>query len=310
MSEVRKYTHPHPFNGVVYMTINCLNGKKYIGRDSYNNKYYIGGGYYFRRAIKKYGRENFIKIILRRCKDKKELANAEQYFLDLYNVAKNNRTYNKTQKSTGGEGHDKIEVHQYDTSGNYIQSFSCIKDAAILYGMKSTCITDAIKRNGFCREFYWSYTRQDKIKVPVMRFKTQYKGQFRKVYMYGDDGVLLREFYNASSAAKELGINKISIYHALQHTQNVIRANGCFWLYDKFDKIPDHILINLQSHRSPTKKIVYQYDFNKNYINSFKSACHASKATGIERSNISMACRGKHKYAGNYFWSFEKRLTY
>ena len=48
--------------GFIYITTNNLDGKKYIGQKSYsmpNWKRYLGSGIYLKRAIKKYGRENF-----------------------------------------------------------------------------------------------------------------------------------------------------------------------------------------------------------------------------------------------------------
>lgn len=41
--------------------MNLINGKKYIGLDSHNNPSYLGSGTLILKAIKKYGRGNFIK---------------------------------------------------------------------------------------------------------------------------------------------------------------------------------------------------------------------------------------------------------
>jgi len=52
----------------VYITINLINGKQYIGDHTINpheRNYYIGSGRpYFKNAVKKYGKENFFKEIL------------------------------------------------------------------------------------------------------------------------------------------------------------------------------------------------------------------------------------------------------
>ncbi|WP_425411978.1 hypothetical protein [Lysinibacillus contaminans] len=54
--------------GFIYETINKINGKKYIGKciyDRINNwENYLGSGVYLKRAIKKYGKENFEKKII------------------------------------------------------------------------------------------------------------------------------------------------------------------------------------------------------------------------------------------------------
>ena len=53
----------------VYLTINAVNGKCYIGshQSEYKKDKYLGSGNLIVHAIKKYGKENFIKIILKNC---------------------------------------------------------------------------------------------------------------------------------------------------------------------------------------------------------------------------------------------------
>jgi hypothetical protein len=60
---------------VVYETTNLVNGKKYIGKHSTDdlNDAYLGSGNVLLRAVKKYGRENFDRTIIR-CFDSEEEA--------------------------------------------------------------------------------------------------------------------------------------------------------------------------------------------------------------------------------------------
>lgn len=54
--------------GIIYKTINLINDKIYIGQTIRKGKAlnkYLGGGIYLNKAIKKYGRENFKKEILK-----------------------------------------------------------------------------------------------------------------------------------------------------------------------------------------------------------------------------------------------------
>jgi hypothetical protein len=51
----------------IYKTINTVNGCYYIGKhasDNIESDDYLGSGVYLNNAIKKYGREKFIKEIL------------------------------------------------------------------------------------------------------------------------------------------------------------------------------------------------------------------------------------------------------
>jgi group I intron endonuclease len=45
----------------LYITTNTINGKKYIGQTTSKRKNYLGSGRLISAAIKKYGRENFIR---------------------------------------------------------------------------------------------------------------------------------------------------------------------------------------------------------------------------------------------------------
>lgn len=86
---------------IIYKTINLINKKFYIGKDSNNNPSYYGSGIYLKRAIKKYGRENFEKVILEKCANEKELNEREKYWIKELNATNTKIGYNL---ATGGEG--------------------------------------------------------------------------------------------------------------------------------------------------------------------------------------------------------------
>lgn len=66
---------------IIYKTINKVNGKFYVGQDSRNNPNYLGSGSLLKNAIKKYGRENFVKEILEECNSLQELSEREKYWI-------------------------------------------------------------------------------------------------------------------------------------------------------------------------------------------------------------------------------------
>lgn len=85
----------------IYLTTNILNGKQYIGShrgDKEDN--YLGSGLALKRAIKKYGKENFKRKILKECKSKNNLILEEKYIQE-YNTLQPNG-YNISPK--GGNG--------------------------------------------------------------------------------------------------------------------------------------------------------------------------------------------------------------
>jgi hypothetical protein len=73
------------FTGIIYMTTNVINGKVYIGQSKSNNPYYIGGGSELKKAIVKYKKSNFIKVILVDNIESCEQLNClERFYIKLY----------------------------------------------------------------------------------------------------------------------------------------------------------------------------------------------------------------------------------
>lgn len=87
--------------GIIYLTTNKINGRKYIGVDTKNNKYYFGSGTAIKLAIKKYGTENFTKEIIESSDDKQYLFEREKYWINYYDAVNSHDFYNM---STGGKG--------------------------------------------------------------------------------------------------------------------------------------------------------------------------------------------------------------
>lgn len=85
---------------IIYCTHNKLNGKKYIGSHSANNPKYLGSGFRLKKALLKYGRNNFIRTILWEGPEeyKREM---EEYYIKLYNAYKNPLFYNMSEKGVG-----------------------------------------------------------------------------------------------------------------------------------------------------------------------------------------------------------------
>lgn len=84
------------------MTINLINNKKYIGRDFYNDPTYLGSGKTLKKAIKKYGKDNFKKIILEKCNTHDQLNEKEKYYIDLYDAIDSDDFYNLVEGGRGG----------------------------------------------------------------------------------------------------------------------------------------------------------------------------------------------------------------
>ena len=89
-------------SGVIYKTTNLVNGKWYIGKDERNRPWYLGSGILLRKAVQKYGKENFRKEILDNAKTKEDLAELEKKIITETNAVNDPMSYNLAAGGKGG----------------------------------------------------------------------------------------------------------------------------------------------------------------------------------------------------------------
>jgi group I intron endonuclease len=88
---------------IVYKTINITNDKIYIGKRYTKNLNdgYLGSGIHIKRAVKKYGKNNFYREIVEFCKNKRQLNEREIFWIAELDARNPNIGYNV---SRGGDG--------------------------------------------------------------------------------------------------------------------------------------------------------------------------------------------------------------
>lgn len=89
--------------GYVYITINLHNRKCYVGKHSKPefDKSYYGSGTILKKAIEKYGKENFVSEPIDWAESKEELDQKEIWWIDFLGAVEGDDWYNITK---GGEG--------------------------------------------------------------------------------------------------------------------------------------------------------------------------------------------------------------
>ena len=87
---------------IIYKTTNNINNKIYIGQDKNNDPNYLGSGNLIKRAIKKYGKENFLKEILCLCNTMDELNDKERFYINEYSSTNKEIGYNIAVGGTNG----------------------------------------------------------------------------------------------------------------------------------------------------------------------------------------------------------------
>ena len=92
---------------VIYKTTNLVNGKYYIGKDSKNDPNYLGSGKILKRAIEKYGVDNFTKEILEVCENKNRLNEREIYWINK--LSGTSIGYNIAVGGSGGDTYSNMD---------------------------------------------------------------------------------------------------------------------------------------------------------------------------------------------------------
>ena len=88
---------------IVYKTTNTVNGKIYIGKDVKNDPEYLGSGLLLHAAIKKYGKDSFVKECVEVCDDQLKLAEREKYWIKHFDSTNRLIGYNITEGGLGGD---------------------------------------------------------------------------------------------------------------------------------------------------------------------------------------------------------------
>lgn len=110
--------------GYVYITQNLINKKQYIGQKKSScflgNKY-LGSGIILKKAIQKYGRENFYTNMLDTAETQEELNDKEKFWINFYKATENDNFYNI---AVGGEGGNVVKGYSEERMKQYKKTLS------------------------------------------------------------------------------------------------------------------------------------------------------------------------------------------
>ena len=187
--------------GYIYKTTNLIDGKFYIGQhqaEGFDEGYY-GSGVHLRRAIKKYGKENFLVEIMQICESQKELDAAEVWWIreldatvEGYNIAPGGpgsghersvltrQRMSEGQRKRRGVYEDAENIIKDCVSGKYTWSVVCKK-----HHVSDETLKRLLKENGV--EFRKRPTLREKWKdkEEELREKFKYKGSKELADEYG-----------------------------------------------------------------------------------------------------------------------------
>ena len=144
--------------GYIYLTTNLINNKKYVGShtaEKFTDKY-KGSGSILKKAVNKYGEENFKVELVEECFDAIDLVEKEEYWIKKLNAVESEEFYNLSysgyKRGVTGYKHTEeakrkiSEATKGENNPNYGKSF--FSDQNPFYGKKHTLETrEKMSRN-------------------------------------------------------------------------------------------------------------------------------------------------------------------
>ena len=220
-------------NSGIYMIVNKVNNKRYIGQavDLIKRKReHLSGkksNIPLQRAIEKYGIENFEFIVLEYLpKDKEILTKAEQKWLDFYkDNGKWHRLYNILptaetflgHKRTAREGEitrlrNSKAVYQFDLSGNFIKEWSSAVEVEKALGFNNTHIFQCrTKTRRTCNGFLWLSSKEESVikeAVAVAKSAIIRSDSVATIMCDKNTGEAIKRFESIRSAEIFLGLSE------------------------------------------------------------------------------------------------------
>jgi len=182
--------------GLIYITTNLINNRKYIGKQwDESKKNYYGSGKALKLALKKYGVENFKKEILEESiQDTKLLSEREKYFIRINKANTSIDYYNIAEGGNGGrtrinqvwtlESREKARLSAIERNKNpeYLKKLSLIH--------KGKTVSLKIRK-----KLSIAHQNQDNLNLA------------KSVIQYDLEGTLIKEYISISQACRDLGHN-------------------------------------------------------------------------------------------------------
>lgn len=277
--------------GFIYLATNLINNKKYIGlttktvKERWNRHIYDAmirkDDFYFHRAIRKYGIENFKVEEIEECPDNK-LAEKEKFYIKHYNsFYKNKNGYNLT---LGGDGLSTVD---YEKIFSLWKQGLSAKEISNILEVHAVTVCNFLKKNKISSE---------EIKSRSAHFGKRDKE--KKIYQYDFKGNLI----NIYSSVKEMNLltGYSKDYIAATCRKQYPSANGYIWVYED----EEDILSLINKVPLEQKVPVFQYNLEGELVQEFVSVSEASRLTGIEKTAISHVINNENCLtAGGFFWS-------
>lgn len=210
---------------IIYKTTNLINGKIYIGKDRKNSNSYLGSGVLLKKAIQKYGIENFKKEILEFCINDAHLNEREIFWINEYKSF--GEGYNLTIGGSGGITRKSKPIYQYSLQGFFIKEWISGAEIERILSFDSSSILKVCKGKLLTfKNYLWSYIKSDKLPAHI-------DPRGIKLLQYDFNGNFIREWLSAHEVQRELNINHANV---LKVTKNISQKIGGYYWREKINE--------------------------------------------------------------------------
>lgn len=292
---------------IVYLTINKINNKIYIGVHETENPEvfdgYIGCGAYttkpssynkgkthLHNAILKYGTSAFHRKTIREFDNLEDALDLEA-LLVTEDFVKRTDTYNMT---TGGQIPPILSktIYEFNLLGVLIKTWDSIISITKEYNVNKDRIAMSVKDKRSFNNSYWS----EQSTINVSDYRLSSRGY---VFQYNKDGVLLNTFENASQAALKLDLTRDAITNAVF---NRTTCSGYYFL--RADEDINSLIGQKSSKLLKNITPVYRYLPTGEFDKGYKSITDATLDTPKTcHGNIIRAIKN-NRTCGGYKWSY------
>lgn len=307
---------------VVYLTTNMVNGKKYIGLDKKNNPSYLGSGLMLKRAIKKYGRKNFVKEILQECSSMQELKDAEKMWIRKFNADLSVGFYNLSRGGEmNGPTHHSEETKRKISERNIGKTMSYESRRKISVANRGKIRSDATREKLRSINTGKKLSEIHKDKISNSLFGRVHSEETRKKIRESNIGKNLGKYPSEETRAKlskaatgrkhteeskeKMRIKSIGnrsrtgMPHRAETKEKIRNAHR------GIKKNPESVYKNFLAQK---KKPIEQYDVDGNFLQEYVGIRSASRITGIKRQSLVSALNGKSKTSGGFIWKYKITL--
>lgn len=165
----------------------------------------------------------------------------------------------------GGENIHSKKVYQYNINGEFIKEWECLREVGRILGKSFSNIGDCCRgKTKTAYGYQWFYNFKDNVQPVFINNKDK---QYKKVYKFDDNGVLLKEYKSLNETSLETKFNKSILSKHIISGKNYYNS---FFSYDKNFKIDK---LKLKIEKSHFHKIEYNNQIlhlnNKEIMNMF-----------------------------------------